>query len=115
VSGFQGLAVMANSKNVAQSWDFIKFATAPTIQSENLESEFPVWTSVQKSSQEKKINPDADLYATTLANVHHRPRVANYQQVSAIIQEEVHNCLLKQTKPEEATSNMVSRINGLNG
>jgi len=115
VSGFQGLAVMANSKNVAQSWDFIKFATDPTIQSENLQSEFPVWTSVQQSSQAKKINPDADLYATTLANVHHRPRVANYQQVSAIIQEEVHNCLLKQTKPEEATSNMVSRVSALNG
>ncbi len=114
VSGFQGLAVMANSKNTDKAWDFIKFATSPTIQSENLESEFPVWTSVQKSDQEKKLNPDAELYAANLANVHHRPRVPNYQQVSAIIQEEVHACLLKQTKPEEATANMVSRINGLN-
>ncbi len=113
ISGFQGLAVMANSKNTDVAWDFIKFATAPTIQSENLESEFPVWTSVQQSAQAKKVNPDVEFYATNLANAHHRPRVPNYQQVSAIIQEEIHACLLKQAKPEDAATSMVSRINAL--
>jgi multiple sugar transport system substrate-binding protein len=113
VSGFQGLAVMANSQKQEQAWDFIKFATSAEIQSEHLESEFPVWTSVQKSDKLQAINSDADAYATNLANVHHRPRVPNYQQVSAIIQEEVHKCLLKQTEPEEATTMMVERISAL--
>jgi len=113
VSGFQGLAVMANSQHQEEAWDFIKFATSPEIQSEHLESEFPVWTSVQKSDKLKQINSDAETYATNLANVHHRPRVPDYQQVSAIIQEEVHKCLLKQSSPEGATSAMVERIHGL--
>lgn len=113
VSGFQGLAVMANSQNQEQAWDFIKFATSAEIQSEHLESEFPVWTSVQQSDMLKEINSDAEAYAANLANVHHRPRVPNYQQVSAIIQEEVHKCLLKQAEPEEATTFMVERISAL--
>jgi multiple sugar transport system substrate-binding protein len=113
VSGFQGLAVMANSKNPDTAWDFIKFATSPQIQGEHLESEFPVWTSVQKSEEILKINSDAPAYATNLANVRHRPRVPNYQQVSAIIQEEVHNCLLTLASPEDATGNMVKRISAL--
>jgi len=113
ISGFQGLAVMANSKKQEAAWDFIKFATSPAIQSEHLDSEFPVWTSVQESDKEKEVNSDAKFYAINLANVHHRPRVPNYQQVSAIIQEEVHNCLLKQKSPEDAAAGMVKRISAL--
>jgi multiple sugar transport system substrate-binding protein len=113
VSGFQGLAVMANSQNVEQAWDFVQFATSPAIQAEHVESEFPVWTSVQKSEELKAINSDADTYAVNLANVHHRPRVPNYQQVSAIIQEELHKCLLQQTEPEDAADLMVERISAL--
>jgi multiple sugar transport system substrate-binding protein len=114
VSGFQGLAVMANSPHQDQAWDFIQFATSPAIQSEHLESEFPVWTSVQQSDEILEVNPDAPTYAANLANVHHRPRVPNYQQVSAIIQESVHKCLLKQMSPEAAAQSMVERINALN-
>jgi multiple sugar transport system substrate-binding protein len=113
VSGFQGLAVMANSQNVEQAWDFVKFATSPEIQAEHVESEFPVWSSVQMSEELKAINSDAEAYAANLVNVHHRPRVPDYQQVSAIIQEEVHKCLLKQTEPEEAADLMVERISAL--
>jgi len=113
VSGFQGLAIMANSKHQQAAWDWISFATSPKIQGQHLKSEFPVWTSLQKSDQEKKINSDASFYATNLANVHHRPRVPNYQQVSAIIQEDVHKCLLKEMSPEAAVKDMVKRINAL--
>ncbi len=113
VSGFQGLAVMANSKNQDAAWDWIAYATSPEIQSQHLKSEFPVWTSVQKSAKELEVNPDAPFYATNLANVHHRPRVPNYQQVSAIVQENVHRCLLKEMSPEDATADMVKRIKAL--
>ena len=113
VSGFQGLAVMANSKNIDAAWDWIAYATSPDIQSQHMESEFPVWSSLQKSDAIKKINADAGFYATNLANVHHRPRVPNYQQVSTIIQEDVHKCLLQQISPEEATADMVKRIKAL--
>lgn len=113
VSGFQGLAVMANSKNQDAAWEWITYATSPEIQSQHLESEFPVWTSVQKSDKELEVNPDAPFYATNLANVFHRPRVPTYQQVSAIIQEDVHRCLLKEMSPEDATADMVKRIKAL--
>ena len=113
VSGFQGLAVMANSKNQDAAWNFIRFATSPEVQSEHLGSEFPVWSSVQKSDKLQEVNSDAQAYAVNLANVHHRPRVPNYQQVSAIIQEEVHRCLLGLNQPQAAADKMVERIQAL--
>jgi len=113
ISGFQGLAIMANSKNQDAAWKWIKFATNPEVQGQHLESEFPVWTSVQNSEEEKRINPDAEFYATNLANVRHRPKVHNYPQVSTIIMENVHKCLLGEMTPEEATADMVTRIKAL--
>ncbi len=113
VSGFQGLAIMANSKNKDAAWKWIQFATSPEIQGQHLESEFPVWTSLQDSAEEKRINPDAGFYATNLANVHHRPKVPNYPQVSTIIMEDVHRCLLGEMSPEQATKDMVTRIKAL--
>lgn len=113
VSGFQGLAIMANSQHQDAAWKWIQFATSPEVQGQHLESEFPVWTSVQNSAEEKRINPDAGFYATNLANVHHRPKVHNYPQVSTIIMEDVHKCLLGEMTPEEATADMVTRIKAL--
>ncbi|MEA3308033.1 MAG: extracellular solute-binding protein [Chloroflexota bacterium] len=113
VSGFQGLAVMANSDKQEVAWRWIQFATSAEVQQQHLESEFPIWSSLQNSEQEQEINPDAEFYATNLANAHHRPKVANYPEVSAIIQEEVHSCLLQITSPEEATAEMVQRIDAL--
>lgn len=112
VSGFQGLAIMANSAHKKEAWQWIKYATSPAVQAKHLE-EMPVWTSVQKSPEAKKVNPAIDIMAINLANVFNRPQVPDYQQVSAVIQEEVHKTLLKQETPEQAAKNMVDRIKKL--
>ncbi|MCL5677211.1 MAG: sugar ABC transporter substrate-binding protein, partial [Firmicutes bacterium] len=52
VSGFQGMAIMANTKEKDLSWELVKWMTAPDFQAQHLE-EMPVWTSVQTSAETK--------------------------------------------------------------
>ena len=49
VSGFQGAAIMANSRQKDLAWKYVKFITSPLVQRAFLQ-EMPVWTSVQESA-----------------------------------------------------------------
>ncbi|MDA8336796.1 MAG: extracellular solute-binding protein [Peptococcaceae bacterium] len=113
VSGFQGLAIMANSKHPNAAWKWIQFATSNAIQAQHLD-EMPIWTSLQKSPAALKANPAISVYTVNLDNVYNRPLVPDYMQVSTIIQKYVHAVLAQEMSPQAGADAMVKDIKALN-
>lgn len=115
VSGFQGLAIPANVPASMQgwAWKWIQFATSPQIQAQHLHSQWPIWTSVVNSSKEQQLNPAYAVYEKNLAGVYNRPKVANYLQVSAIIQQYAHEAIAGTIPVQTAANDMVSQIKAL--
>lgn len=115
VSGFQGLAIAANTpKNlVPWAWKWIQFATSPSIQSQHLHSQWPVWSSIANSSQEQKLNSWYQVYQKNVASTYNRPKVANYLSVSSIIQQYLHEAIAGTIPVQQAANDMVQQINGL--
>lgn len=117
VSGYQGLAITANTPASlrAAAWTFIRYATSPAIIGQHLQSEWPIWRSLANSNQEKQIlgARNVSVYEDNLAHVRNRPIVPNYLQVSAIVQKYVHMAIAGQMPVAQAANTMVQQINAL--
>lgn len=101
VSGFQGAAIMANSRKKDLAWQYVKFITSPLVQRSYL-SEMPVWTSVQNSAYANMMDPTMTIKGKEIASVHHRPKVPPYPEVSSILQRYIHQALQMKMSPKEA-------------
>lgn len=112
VSGFQSMAVMANTKEPDLAWELVKWMTAPEFQAQHLE-EMPVWTSVQQDPATLAKDPVMDVKSKEIAAVHHRPKVANYPEVSSIMQKYIHLALEKKMAPQAALDQAVKEIEAL--
>ncbi len=117
ISGFQGLAIPANTPASLRgwAWKWIQFATSPAVQAQHLNSQWPVWSTVANSKAEQTINPWYQVYKKNLNGVYNRPMVANYSAVSSIIQQYVHSAIEGTIPVQTAANDMVQQINGLNG
>ncbi|MCL6595282.1 MAG: extracellular solute-binding protein [Firmicutes bacterium] len=117
VSGYQGLAITANTPPSLRpaAWTFIQYATSPAIIGQHLQSEWPIWRSLANSPQEKAIlgARNVAVYEDNLAHVQNRPIVPNYLQVSAIIQKYVHMAIAGQMPVKQAADAMVQQIEAL--
>lgn len=117
VSGYQGLAITANTPVSLRkdAWTFIQFATAKNIIAQHLQSQWPIWTSLANSAKERSIlgAHNVKVYEENLAAVQNRPMVANYLQVSAIIQQYLREAISGQLPVKKAADEMVSQINAL--
>jgi len=101
VSGFQGAAILANSKHKEAAWKWLRFCTSPVVQRAYL-TEMPVWKSVATSSYAKQMDPTMGVKAKEIASVHHRPRVPQYTETSSILQKYIHRALEMKMSPKEA-------------
>jgi multiple sugar transport system substrate-binding protein len=108
VGGFQGIAIPAASQQKEAAWKWIKFFTSPLVQRAYF-FEMPIWTSVQTSQDANMLDPMMTIKREQLLNVHHRPNIPNYSEVSLILQKYIHLTLkgrmeataaLKQAKTE---------------
>ncbi|MFQ5834979.1 MAG: extracellular solute-binding protein [bacterium] len=114
VSGFQGAAILANSKNKEAAWKYIRYITSPIVQRAYL-TEMPVWTSVQTSAYAKTMDPVIDIKAKEIASVHHRPKVPPYPEVSSILQRYIHLTLEGKLKPKAALDKARAEIEAVMG
>ncbi|BAS27130.1 extracellular solute-binding protein [Limnochorda pilosa] len=112
VSGFQGAAIMANSRSKELAWKYVRFITSPLVQRAFLQ-EMPVWTSVQQSAYAQTMDPVIGVKAEQLGAVHHRPKVPPYPEVSSIMQRYIHLALEKKMTPQQALDAAVREINGV--
>jgi len=109
VSGFQGAAILANSKNKEAAWKYVRFITSPIVQRAYL-TEMPVWTSVQTSAYAKTMDPVMDVKGKEIASVHHRPKVPPYPEVSSILQRYIHLALEGKMTPKDALDKAKTEI-----
>ncbi len=112
VSGFQGAAIMGNSRQKDLAWKYVKFITSPLVQRAFLQ-EMPVWTSVQQSSYANTMDKTMKIKAQEIASVHHRPKVPPYPQVSSILQRFIHAALEMKVSPKQALDKAVQEINAV--
>ena len=68
---------------------------------------------VLASAETKAKDPVIDVKAKQIANVHHRPKVANYPEVSSIMQKYIHVALEKKMAPKAAMDQAVKEIETL--
>ncbi len=112
VSGFQGLAVMANSSHKQEAWTYVEFMTSPAVQGRFLQ-EVPVWTSLQLSPEARAKDPSLDIKLKQMRWLHHRPKLVRYQEISAIMQRFIHAALEGTMTPQDALDAAVERIRRL--
>lgn len=112
VSGFQGLAVMANSLHKQEAWQYVEFMTSPDMQKRFLQ-EVPIWTSLQVSRELRLRDPSLALKAEQMNWLHHRPKLARYHEVSAILQRSIHSALEGNVPPQQALDTAAERIRSL--
>ena len=114
VSGFQGAAILANSKHKEAAWKYVRYITSPIVQRAYL-TEMPVWTSVQTSAYAKTMDPVIDIKGKQIASVHHRPKVPPYPEVSSILQRYIHSALAGKIKPKAALDKAKAEIEAVMG
>jgi ABC-type glycerol-3-phosphate transport system substrate-binding protein len=101
VSGFLGLAVLANSahQDLAVAW--LRYLTSPEVQSQQT-GELPIWTSLQNSADLRKANPEIGVFLSNLANARPRPKLGHYVETSSVLQRHLHDLVLGSASPSAA-------------
>jgi multiple sugar transport system substrate-binding protein len=112
VSGYQGLAVMANSAHRTAAWSFVQYLAAPEFQRQHL-SEMSVWKAVWNEKRTEVIDPDIELKKAQLAGVHDRPGDPKYRAISLILQDALFGALTKKLSVESALASAQARIEAL--
>jgi len=112
VSGFQGAAIMANSRKKDLAWKYVKYITSPLVQRSYLQ-EMPVWNSVQESAYANMMDKTMDVKSKQIAAVHHRPKVPPYPEVSSILQRYIHQALQMKMEPKAALDKAAEEINAV--
>jgi multiple sugar transport system substrate-binding protein len=112
VSGYQGLAVPANSASKADAWRFIEYLASPVFQRRHL-SEMSVWKEVWDEPRTAEIDPDMGLKKAQIAGVHDRPGHPKYRSISLILQDSIYGALRRTVSPEKALADAQARIEAL--
>jgi multiple sugar transport system substrate-binding protein len=112
VSGFQGLAVMANSLRKQEAWQYIEFMTSPDVQKRFIQ-EVPIWSSLQASPELRQHDPSLALKAEQMKWLHHRPKLPRYHEISSILQRFIHGALEGNISPQQALDTAAERIRPL--
>jgi ABC-type glycerol-3-phosphate transport system substrate-binding protein len=101
VSGFLGLAVLANTahQDLAVAW--LRYLTSPEVQSQQT-GELPIWTSLQNSAELRKANPQIGVFLSNLANARPRPKLGHYVEASSVLQRHLHDLVLGNASPSSA-------------
>jgi multiple sugar transport system substrate-binding protein len=103
VSGFLGLAVLANSQNPDLAVSWLRYLTSPEVQAQQL-TQLPIWTSLQNSPDLHRTNSQIDVFLTNLAYARPRPKLTRYVEASAVLQRHLHDLVLGSASPSTAMS-----------
>src|SRR5437016_6486634 len=98
VSGFLGLAALANSAHPDLAVAWLRYLTSPEVQAQQT-AELPIWTSLQNSTEVRKANPQIGVFLTNLANARPRPKLVHYVEASAVLQRHLHDLVLGAASP----------------
>ncbi|RKX56135.1 MAG: hypothetical protein DRP50_01050 [Thermotoga sp.] len=107
VSGYQGLGIMANSKNISESLQFIKALTSKEFYKKNT-NEIPIYKSLYPS-----LKNDSRIKIEQLSYAHDRPKIEDYTDISRILRRYIRMALIGLLTPEDALSKAEKEINSI--
>ena len=113
VAALQGIGIAAKSAQKDAAWKWIQFFTSPLVQ-RAYAAEMPVWTSAQTNGSVNFLDPTMSLKRTQLETAHFRPKLANYAEVSAILQRNLYAALKQELAPSDALKTAKTEIAALN-
>jgi len=109
VSGFLGLGVLANSAHTDLAVAWLRYLTSPEVQAQQ-SGQLPIWSSLQKSADMRKTNPQIDVFLTNLANARPRPKLVHYVESSAVLQRHLHDLVLGTASPSKAMADAQAEL-----
>ena len=109
VSGFLGLGVLANSAHTDLAVAWVRYLTSPEVASQQT-GQLPIWTSLQKSAEMRKTNPQIDVFLSNLANARPRPKLVHYVEASAVLQRHLHDLVLGTVTPSRAMADAQAEL-----
>jgi multiple sugar transport system substrate-binding protein len=113
--GGHDYAINSFAKNKATAIDFINFMASEERQKANIEktSQAPTWASLYDDAALNKSFPYLAPLKASIQNAQPRPRVVKYGDVTAAIQEAAYNALNAKTTPDQALSDLQTKLQSL--
>ena len=114
VNGSMALAIPTGSKHKDAAWTFIKYITSEAVQDKYVTSSMTNWKNSYTQPAITKSNPQVFAAAgKAYDSMLSRPEVANYNEVSQILQVDIQKALLGTISPQAAMDDAVKQANAL--
>ena len=113
--GGQDYAIASSAKNKATAIDFINFMASEARQKANIEktSQAPTWASLYDDPGLNKQFPYLAPLKASIGSAQPRPRVVKYGDVTAAIQQAAYDALSGKTQPQQALSDLQTKLQSL--
>ncbi|GAA2800731.1 ABC transporter substrate-binding protein [Kribbella solani] len=113
--GGHDYAISSFAKNKATAIDFINFMASEERQKANVEktSQAPTWASLYDDAGLNKQFPYLAPLKASIQNAQPRPRVVKYGDVTAAIQQAAYDSLSGKTQPDQALSDLQTKLQSL--
>lgn len=110
--GPEGLAIMSNAPNKEAAVKFIEYMMDPEVQKAIFVNGgfFPVYSDLYDDPELAELVDDFAIYGEQFSYGHSRPKVVQYNEISDILQLELHNALLQRKSPQQALDDAAAKI-----
>ena len=114
MNGSMGLGVPTNAGHPTEAWTFIQFITSQSVQNTYAQLSLPIWRSSYDDPKVAKGQESLIAAAKEAINVQFpRAQLADYQQLSAILQKNIQEALIGTTTPEAALKDAATKAEAL--
>jgi multiple sugar transport system substrate-binding protein len=114
VNGSMALAIPTGSKHKTAAFTFIKYITSESVQNKYVKSSMTNWKSSYTQPSITQSNPEVFAAAgKAYDSLLSRPEVADYNEVSQILQVDIQKALLGKESPQAAMDDAVKQANAL--
>lgn len=114
MNGSMGLGVPTNAGHPTEAWSFIQFITSQPVQNTYAQLSLPIWRSSYDDPKVAAGQESLIAAAKQAINVQFpRAQLADYQQLSAILQKNIQEALMGTTTPEAALKDAATKAQAL--
>jgi multiple sugar transport system substrate-binding protein len=113
--GPEGLAIMKNASRKHEAMIFLRFLMRPDIQKKIflLGGYMPIYDYQFRDPELAQITKQLDMMGEQFRYAFNRPKLLNYNEVSDVLQLELHNALLRHKTPQQALDDAAAKIEGM--
>jgi multiple sugar transport system substrate-binding protein len=112
VNGFLGLGVLSGTEEPDLAFSWVRYLTSAEVQAQQL-TQIPIWTSLQTAPAFLNANPSMNVFLANLANSRPRPQLTHYTDVSAILQQHLHDLVVGAASPAQAMAAAQTELTAL--